>query len=121
MSKARALFALVVVIGGLGLLGVDAALAQPPGEAEHAAAEEAVAEPAAEAAAVPLIPGLSLLGAGLVIIGAGSGIGRIGQSTVESIARQPEAAGAMFTPMIITAAMIEGAAFFAIIAIFVKG
>jgi F-type H+-transporting ATPase subunit c len=112
MSKARALFALVVVIGGLGLLGVDAALAQPPGEAEHAAVEEAAA---------PLIPGLSLLGAGLVIIGAGAGIGRIGQSTVESIARQPEAAGAMFTPMIITAAMIEGAAFFAIIAIFVKG
>jgi F-type H+-transporting ATPase subunit c len=113
MSRARALFALVVVIGGLGLLGVDAALAQPPGEAEHAAAEQA--------AAAPLIPGLSLLGAGLVIIGAGAGIGRIGQSTVESIARQPEAAGAMFTPMIITAAMIEGVAFFAIIAIFVKG
>ncbi len=66
-------------------------------------------------------PGLSIIGVGLVIIGAAIGIGRIGGSTVESIARQPEAAGAMFTPMIITAAMIEGAAFFAIIAAFVKG
>jgi F-type H+-transporting ATPase subunit c len=111
MSKTRALFALVVLIGGLGLLGVDTALA----EGEDAA-QGAAAQPAA-----PVIPGLALLGGGLVILGAGAGIGRIGQSTVEWIARQPEAAGAMFTPMIITAAMIEGAAFFAIIAIFVKG
>ena len=59
------------------------------------------------------------LGAGLALIGAGMGIGRIGQSTVESIARQPEAAGQMFTPMIITAAMIEGATFFAIIAMLI--
>lgn len=67
------------------------------------------------------IPGIAIIGAGLAIVGAGIGIGRIGGSMVESIARQPEAAGAMFTPMIITAAMIEGAAFFAIIAAFVKG
>lgn len=67
------------------------------------------------------IPGIAVIGAGLAIVGAGIGIGRIGGSMVESIARQPEAAGAMFTPMIITAAMIEGAAFFAIILGFVKG
>ncbi|MBI5866035.1 MAG: ATP synthase F0 subunit C [Planctomycetes bacterium] len=67
------------------------------------------------------VKGLAIIGAGLAIIGAGLGIGRIGGSTVESIARQPEAANAMFTPMIITAAMIEGAAFFAVIAAFVKG
>ena len=120
MSKARASFALVVLAAGLSMLGAGVAMAQDPGapagqeEGGHAAGDS-------PAAAAPLIPGLSLLGAGLVIIGAGAGIGRIGQSTVESIARQPEAAGAMFTPMIITAAMIEGAAFFAIIAIFVKG
>ncbi|MCA9243103.1 MAG: hypothetical protein KDA32_04045, partial [Phycisphaerales bacterium] len=48
---------------------------------------------------------MALIGAGLAILGAGIGIGRIGGSTVESIARQPDSAGAMFTPMIITAAM----------------
>ncbi len=66
------------------------------------------------------IPGMGVVGAGLAIVGAGIGIGRIGGSTVESIARQPEAAGAMFTPMIITAAMIEAAAFFVIIVAFMK-
>ncbi len=55
------------------------------------------------------------LGAGLVIIGAGLGIGRIGGSAVESMARQPEAAGNIQTAMIISAALIEGATFFALI------
>ena len=55
------------------------------------------------------------IGAGLAAIGAGIGIGRIGGSMVESIARQPEASGAMFAPMIITAAMIEGTTLFAIV------
>ncbi|HEX2644688.1 MAG TPA: ATP synthase F0 subunit C [Thermoanaerobaculia bacterium] len=55
------------------------------------------------------------IGAGLVVMGAGAGIGRIGAAAVESIARQPEVAGQVNTAMIITAAMIEGAALFAII------
>ena len=55
------------------------------------------------------------LGAGLVLIGAGLGIGRIGGSAVESMARQPEAAGNIQTAMIISAALIEGATFFALI------
>jgi F-type H+-transporting ATPase subunit c len=55
------------------------------------------------------------IGAGLAIIGGGAGIGRIGGSAVESIARQPEAAGQISTAMIITAALIEGATFFAIV------
>lgn len=54
------------------------------------------------------------IGAGLVLIGAGLGIGRIGGSAVESMARQPELAGAIQTAMIIAAALIEGAAFFAL-------
>ena len=45
------------------------------------------------------------IGAGLAIIGGGAGIGRIGGSAVESIARQPEAAGQISTAMIITAAL----------------
>src|SRR6188474_3904189 len=47
-------------------------------------------------------------GAGLIIIGAGLGIGRIGANAVESIARQPEVAGNIQTAMIISAALIEG-------------
>ncbi|HSG39971.1 MAG TPA: ATP synthase F0 subunit C [Thermoanaerobaculia bacterium] len=55
------------------------------------------------------------IGAGLAIIGGGAGIGRIGASAVESIARQPEAAGQISTAMIITAALIEGATLFAVV------
>ena len=54
-------------------------------------------------------------GAGLVIIGAGMGIGRIGSSAVESMARQPEVATSIQTAMIISAALIEGATFFGLI------
>ena len=54
-------------------------------------------------------------GAGLVILGAGMGIGKIGSSAVESIARQPEASGNIQTAMIISAALIEGATFFGLI------
>jgi F-type H+-transporting ATPase subunit c len=120
MSKALALFTMVILVCGFGLLSADVASAQGD-ESDTAAGQAAGAAGAGAAAAVPLIPGLAALGAGLAIIGAGIGIGNIGRSTVESIARQPEAAAAMFTPMIITAAMIEGAAFFAIIAVFVVG
>jgi F-type H+-transporting ATPase subunit c len=55
------------------------------------------------------------LGAGLAAISAGMGIGKIGASALESIARQPEASGDIRINMIIAAALIEGAAFFAII------
>lgn len=54
------------------------------------------------------------LGAGLAAIGAGIGIGRLAGSAVESIARQPEAEGSIRGAMILTAALIEGAALFAI-------
>ena len=55
------------------------------------------------------------LGAGIAAIGAGIGIGNIGKSAVESIARQPEASGNIQTNMILTAAFIEGVALFAIV------
>ena len=55
------------------------------------------------------------IGAGLAAIGAGIGIGRIGGSAMDAIARQPEAAGKIQTAMIIAAALIEGAALFAIV------
>ncbi len=54
-------------------------------------------------------------GAAVTIIGASYGIGKIGASAVESMARQPELAGKIQTAMIIAAALIEGATFFALI------
>ena len=59
--------------------------------------------------------GLAGMGAGLAAIGAGLGIGRIGGSALESIARQPEAMGDIRANMILTAALVEGAAFFAMV------
>ncbi|MDP7009502.1 MAG: ATP synthase F0 subunit C [Phycisphaerales bacterium] len=55
------------------------------------------------------------LAAGLGACGAGIGIGRIGGSAVESIARQPEMAESIGTNMIITAALVEGVALFAVV------
>ena len=66
--------------------------------------------------------GLSMLGkglgAGLALIGTGIGIGRIGGSMTESMARQPELAGTIQTGAIILAALIEGAALFALVIAF---
>lgn len=59
--------------------------------------------------------GLAGMGAGLAAIGAGIGIGRIGGSALESIARQPEALGDIRANMILAAALVEGAAFFAMV------
>lgn len=56
------------------------------------------------------------IGAGLAAIGAGIGIGQIGKSAVESIARQPEASNDIRANMILTAAFVEGVALFAVIA-----
>ncbi len=59
--------------------------------------------------------GIAALGAGVAAIGAGIGIGRIGGSALESMARQPEIINDLRSNMILTAALIEGAAFFAMV------
>jgi F-type H+-transporting ATPase subunit c len=59
--------------------------------------------------------GIAALGAGMAAIGAGIGIGRIGGSALESIARQPEAINDIRSNMILAAALVEGAAFFAMV------
>ncbi len=68
---------------------------------------------------VLLVEGLSglggAIGAGIAAIGAGIGIGRIGGTAMEAIARQPEAAGDIRTNMIISAALIEGVSLFAVV------
>ena len=67
-------------------------------------------------AAVDAVLGLGAsIGAGIAAIAAGIGIGEIGGSAMEAIARQPEAAGDIRSNMIVIAALIEGVALFAVI------
>ncbi len=58
-----------------------------------------------------------MVGAGLVVIGVGMGIGRIGGSAMEAIGRQPDAYGKIQTAMLIAAALVEGFGFAAIFAV----
>jgi F-type H+-transporting ATPase subunit c len=60
---------------------------------------------------------LKAIGAGLVIIGAAMGIGGLAKGAVESMARQPEIAGNIQAAMVLAAALIEGATFFALLII----
>jgi F-type H+-transporting ATPase subunit c len=55
------------------------------------------------------------IGAGIVALGASIGIGKIGSSAMEAIARQPEASGKIQTAMIIASALIEGVALFGVL------
>ena len=63
----------------------------------------------------PLAKGIGAGFAGLAVIGGGPGVGRIGGAACEAVARQPEASGTIFTNMIITAGMVEGATLFAVL------
>lgn len=77
----------------------------------------AVLVSAMPAAAAGDTSGLSVpgaVGAGLVAIGAGYGIGRLAGSALEGMSRQPEVAGSIQTAMIIAAALIEGFTFYAL-------
>jgi len=67
------------------------------------------------AQSVSMFKNLISIGAGMVVIGAGYGIGKIGASSVESMARQPEVAADIRGAMILAAALVEGAAMFALI------
>lgn len=66
-------------------------------------------------AAAPLAALGAAFGAGIAAIAAGFGIGKIGSSAMEAIARQPEAAGDIRSNMIVIAALVEGVALFAVI------
>jgi F-type H+-transporting ATPase subunit c len=113
MSKLASKVALGMILAGFALMLLPAL----PVSAQEAATHAAEGSMLTTAGAGKLGAGI---GAGLVIMGAAAGIGRIGGSTVESIARQPEVADKVFTPMILTAALIEGAAFFALIIAFMS-
>lgn len=74
------------------------------------------AAPNAAPVVVPnLVKGVAAIGAGLAVIGGALGIGLVGKGAVESIARQPEAAGKIQMNMLLAAALIEGATLFAVV------
>jgi len=97
-------------------LGAMLMLASPAVAADEPAGEHAVASGFFPGTTAANLGGA--IGAGLVVMGGAAGIGRVGGSAVESMARQPEAAGNISTAMIITAAMIEGATLFAVLGCF---
>src|SRR5262245_50730892 len=105
MSKTRAIIALVLIVGGSVLMW-----------AESANAADGTGSRMLDDKGAKNLGGA--IGAGLVMMGGGAGIGRIGSSAVESMARQPEAAGQINTAMLITAAMVEGATLFAVLGCF---
>lgn len=111
MSKRQSKLALGMMVFGFFLLFAPAAFAQPAAEGASSAAAQQGSAITTEGA--KKLGGA--IGAGIALIGGGIGIGRIGGSAAEAIARQPEAAGKVSTAMIITAAMIEGATLFAVV------
>ena len=62
-----------------------------------------------------MVGSIAAIGAGLAVIGAGIGIGRIGGSAMDAIARQPEAVSLIQTNMLIAAALVEGVALFGVV------
>ncbi len=113
MNRLTKIAALSVVM----LLAVAMPVLAAPGDDtdDTAAEEETSTDETATTSEVPAIWLGGAFGAGLIIIGAGMGIGKIGSCAVESMARQPEVAGNIQTAMIISAALIEGATFFGLI------
>ncbi len=113
MSKRASKIALMLIVGGFVLMfaALPPAHAQAPAGSAGAAAGERGAGLTTDGARKMG----AALGVGLTTIGAGIGIGRIGGSATESIARQPESAGPINNAMIITAALIEGVALFALV------
>ncbi len=112
LGKKTSTVFLVMMVAGMVLMGASSVAM---------GAEAAANSPAAKGITSILLDNSGAgalggaIGCGLVIMGGGAGIGRIGGSAVESMARQPEASGSINTAMIITAAMIEGATLFGVV------
>jgi F-type H+-transporting ATPase subunit c len=107
MNKLFALF--VIMLGAFTFAVVDPAMAQ------ELSAEQQIAAAKGQGGG-GLGAGLGGgLAAGLAVVGAGIGIGRIGGSAVEAVARQPEVSNTIFINMVLTAALVEGVALFAVI------
>jgi F-type H+-transporting ATPase subunit c len=63
---------------------------------------------------------LASVGAGLAAIGAGIGVGTVGASAVQSMARQPEIAPKLQVTALIFSALIEGVALFSLVICFLQ-
>jgi F-type H+-transporting ATPase subunit c len=105
---------LALAMLAIALLGPATAMAQ----VQPASVDEAATLARANNPSLGYGRGLAALAAAVAVVGAGIGIGMIGRGAVESIARQPEAAGDIRGSMILTAALIEGAALFGIVVAF---
>lgn len=110
------LFVMVMSVASFAL-AQEAAPALAQDAAPAAAAQDAAPADNTEVAAPVdnMYKQFAPIGCGIIIFGAGFGIGKIGGSAVESMARQPEAAGAIQTAMILAAALVEGATLFALV------
>jgi F-type H+-transporting ATPase subunit c len=103
----------IVLAAGVVLMAHGAVMAQ---ESKTGAGTTAPAGAAASSGPQPFSD-LKAIGAGLIIIGAAMGIGGLAKGAVESMARQPEIAGNIQAAMVLAAALIEGATFFALLII----
>jgi F-type H+-transporting ATPase subunit c len=108
VNRLSKIVALSVVV--LSVVGMPALLLAADAPAEKAGAPAAVAPQTN----YTILAGAAF-GVGLVVIGGGYGIGKIGSCAFENMARQPEVASTIFNGMIITAAMVEGATLIALI------
>jgi len=108
---------LVLVVGSMTVptFAADGKKAEDSATAQGTAKE---AKPA-EAPNLMVLAG-SAVGAGLIVLGAGFGIGKIGSAAVESMARQPEVAGNIQTAMLITAVLVEGVTVIGLVVCMIK-
>lgn len=107
MSRKGAWIAICLIVAGVALMWADTAFAQGGSTTGSRLLDDKGAKNLGGA-----------IGAGLVLMGGGAAIARIGSAAVEAMARQPEVAGTINTAMLITAAMVEGATLFAVLGCF---
>ena len=112
MMKSWRVVGLLLILGALAAPLMAEPTTKPAAKAESTGSADAAI---ASAWAKSLSTVGACIGAALAAIGGGLGVGKIGSSCIESIARQPEAARDMFAPMVVAAGMVEVGMLFAIV------
>ncbi len=118
MMKVWSVIAVVLILGAMGSAALAAEAQPQPADAKEAVKVEEPVNVEAEVAASwakALSTIGACIGAAIAAAGGGLGVGKIGSSCIESIARQPEAARDMFAPMVVAAGMVEVGMLFAIV------
>jgi F-type H+-transporting ATPase subunit c len=113
----KKLVGLALLVGMIFTMSASVAMAGPPVKRQVSGKDTEFANPDSIS-----FSGAGLgagIGAGLTIIGAGFGFGKIGAAALEGMARQPEVAGQLQTGMIVVAALLEGATFFALVVLII--